>query len=70
MSDEIFSLTDGERTHPLWLRMKEHFEYKLSILRKRNDNAKLTEAETAALRGEIAALRAIVALGDDRPQTE
>lgn len=71
MKDERFELTSGERMSPLWMRLKAHFEAELQLMRMRNDNPKLTEQDTAALRGNISRLKATIALGDDRPpQTE
>ena len=70
MSDVLnsFELSDGERAHPLWARLKALFETQLQSARTRNDKD-LTEAETAVLRGRISALKAMIALGDDRPST-
>lgn len=65
---EIFELTDGERIHPLWARLTDHFETQLQMLRQKNDNPQ-SEMETATLRGRIAALKAVLALGDDQPPT-
>lgn len=65
---EHFEMTDGEKAHPLWMRLKAHFETHLQTLRTRNDRA-MTELETATLRGHIHFLKAAIALGDDRPQT-
>lgn len=70
MSQEIFELTNAEKLSPIWARLKSHLESELQSARLRNDNAKLTTEETAALRGKISALKAFIALGDDRPQTE
>lgn len=64
-----FEMTDGERAHPLWMRLKAHLETQLQSKRTQNDSAKLTEPETAALRGHISCLKALLALGDDRPLT-
>lgn len=71
MSDDLlgaFELSDGEKMHPLWVRLKAHLETQLQSLRERNDRPQ-TEFETATLRGHIKCLRALIALGDDRPQT-
>lgn len=65
-----FELTNGEKLSPLWARLKAYFEAELALTRSRNDNAKLTEHETATLRGDIKRLKAMLALGDDRPLTE
>lgn len=70
MSDllDAFELTEGEKLSPLWARLKAHLETQLKTLRAKNDRTQ-TEVETARLRGHIECLKAIVALGDDRPQT-
>lgn len=65
---EQFELTAGEKLSPLWARLKAHFETQLQSMRARNDRA-MTELETAALRGHISCLKALLALGEDRPQT-
>ena len=67
MNDLPFELTAGEKVSPLWVRLKTHLESELDLARKRNDNPKLTEHETAALRGDIKRLKLILSLGDDRP---
>ena len=64
-----FDLTNSDKASSLWLRLCAHFEDRLSDARRRNVNL-LSEAETAALRGEIRALKRIIALGDDRPLTD
>lgn len=71
MSDlfDRFELSTGEKSHPLWARLKAHFEDQLKILRARNDSPK-NEIETATLRGHIACLKAIISLGDDKPQID
>lgn len=65
---EQFELTEGEKHHPLWQRLKAHFESQLATLRARNDGA-LSEIETAAVRGHIKFCKAAIRLGDDQPQT-
>ncbi len=64
-----FALTDGERSHPFWMRLKAHLESELQSRRVRNDRVDAPEQETAALRGEIRVLKALIRLGDDPPQT-
>ena len=64
-----FELSPQDKLHPLWTRLRAHLEDRLAQARIRND-AVLPEAETAALRGEIKALKRIIALGDDRPLTD
>jgi hypothetical protein len=65
---EPFEMTTSEKSHPLWLRLKGHFEDQLRALRLKNDRPQ-TEPETAMLRGHIKCLRAVLALGEDRPLT-
>jgi hypothetical protein len=62
-----FELSAGEKSHPIWARLKSHLHQQLDATRIRNDLPTLSEAETAALRGRIAAYKAIIALGDDLP---
>lgn len=62
-----FALSDGERMHPLWLRLRAHLVDRLADARIRNDGATLTEQATAELRGRIAAYKALIDLGKDRP---
>lgn len=65
---EHFELTDGEKLHPLWLRLKAYLESELQRLRARNDKPQ-TELDTARLRGRIESTKALIGLGDDRPLT-
>jgi hypothetical protein len=68
--DYDFTLTEGEKSHPLWMRLKSHFIDKLEVCRAKNDDPNLTEAQTAALRGQIATLKTLISLGDSRPLTD
>jgi hypothetical protein len=61
-----FELSDGERAHPLWARFKAHLLDRLADARTRNDDASANEPATAMLRGRIACLKALIALGDER----
>jgi hypothetical protein len=65
---EDFQLTDGEKAHPLWARLRAHLEGRLDEMRRRND-APQSEQDTAALRGQIRSIQGIIALGDSRPLT-
>ena len=51
-----FQLTEHDKAQGLWLRLRAHLEDRLADARRRNDAA-LTEAETAMLRGEIRCLK-------------
>lgn len=61
-----FHLTEQDKATGLWVRLKAHLEDRLAAARVRND-AVLTEPETAALRGEIKALKSLIRLDADRP---
>ena len=69
MMPERFELTYAERVGPLWTRFTEHLTNQLDQARKMNDSAGNTEQATAALRGRIACLKGLVALGNERPMT-
>lgn len=61
MSRERFTLNDLEIRTPLWMRLREHLEAEIASLRKKNDDPALDERKTALMRGEIAALRKLLA---------
>jgi hypothetical protein len=61
-------LEPNDRINPLWLALEKHFEERLVMLRARNDNPEISEIETAALRGRIAEVKAILGMGKERPQ--
>ena len=58
---ERFELTMGERMSPLWLKLKKHLEDQVAKAREQNDKI-MTEPETAALRGKIAAYKQLLKL--------
>lgn len=62
-----FELTHAERISPLWIKISAELEKKLQNLRIKNDNETLTEAQTAALRGQIKSLKSFLGLGDEMP---
>lgn len=61
-----FELLPTDKATGLWLRLSKHLENRLGAARRRNDDATLDVAATAALRGEIRTLKALLRLGDDR----
>lgn len=65
-----FVLTAGERSSPLWLKLSEHFTAMLANKRGKNDDINLTEQQTAAYRGEINLLRALIRLGEEPPRID
>ncbi len=64
--DENF-LTVEERNSPVWASVLTHIERMLAKKRTENDNPKLTDVETATLRGHIQCLIALRALGRTPP---
>lgn len=64
---EAFELTAQERVTPLWIKLMAHFEASLTRLREKNDSTKNDDTETAAIRGEIRRLKALIALNTERP---
>lgn len=61
-----FKLTQQDKASNLWLRLQEHFRNRLADVRAKND-AVQDEAKTATLRGEIRAIKSILALGEESP---
>ena len=51
---------------PTWLTLRDHLREELASLHNRNEHTDNTEIETAAIRGEIKAIRKLLAL-EDRP---
>lgn len=66
MTPERFELSPSERTSPLWRAVSEHMEKRIASLRAQNDADK-DATQTAHLRGRIAELKALVALGEPQP---
>lgn len=69
MSD-AFTLTAAEKSSPVWFKLKNYLERRLESARVRNDDARLSPDATAALRGEIKALKGLLALGKELPPIE
>ena len=62
-----FRLTEGEKSHPLWLRLKAELQDRLARARMRNDDQTMSAIDTAAQRGNIKCLKSIIALDADIP---
>lgn len=62
-----FRLSKEERESPLWQSLLKRFDEKLQDLRSRNDDANLSEPETARLRGHIQCLKFLRDLGKEPP---
>ena len=56
-SDIVF--TPGDTLNPLWVKLEQYVNVKIEELHKRNEGG-LGEVETAHIRGQIAALRALL----------
>lgn len=65
MSRERFTLNELERMSPVWLRIKANAERELELLRQQNDSETLDERKTALIRGEIKALKKLLAAERD-----
>lgn len=65
MSERI-ELSDAEKSSAAWGKVRAYLSNRLNELRVANDRD-MTEQETAKQRGRIAEVRALMALGDDRP---
>lgn len=59
--DNVFTLTPGDLISPTWARLRKHMEARLQSLRAKNDND-LDPIATAKLRGEVKALKNLLAL--------
>ena len=57
-----FSLTDGERSHPLWAKLDAHLQARMAILRAKNDGP-LDPLLTATIRGQITEVKALLSYG-------
>lgn len=57
-----FILTDGERHHPLWLKLEAHLQARTAILRAKNDGP-LDALQTATIRGQITEVKALLSYG-------
>ena len=62
-----YYLTEDERASGIWQNLKGHLDGMLEKKRRENDNPKLTDVETATLRGHIECLKAVISLGNTPP---
>ena len=56
------NLSEGERNHPLWLKIESHLKERIVILRAKNDGP-LDTVQTATIRGQIEETKAMLAWG-------
>ncbi len=59
----------SDRQSATWRKLKKHFETRLAEMRARNDND-LDVLTTAKLRGSVAVIKELLALGDQDPTME
>ena len=62
-------LTQHEQQDPVWMKLKDHLEKKLTDLRKQNDSD-MPEDKTIKLRGRIFELKKLLDLGNPKPDIE
>jgi hypothetical protein len=62
-------ISEGDRLHPIWMRLTTHLETRIALLRIKNEGD-VSETQTARIRGGIAELKAILALGIPPPSVE
>lgn len=63
------TLNDVERQSALWKKLEAYLQERLQTCRKKNDGD-LGELETARLRGEIRAIKQLLAVGESLPPME
>lgn len=63
---EDFTLDSVERASTVWAKIEKHLSRRLEKARDRNDSP-LPPDETALVRGEIKALKALLRLGQEKP---
>ena len=59
---ERFELSNIERSDPLWRKLSEYFEKRITDLRDRNDNTELDDKQTLKIRTEIAVYKSLLKL--------
>ncbi len=59
------NLSKTDRLSPVWVAIKAHLESRLERLRLMNDNESLDAIQTAAIRGRIAEVKALLLIGVD-----
>lgn len=60
-------LTQADRDSATWQKLSRHLNERIETLRRKNDND-ATPEKTASLRGQIMEAKALLALGDDKPE--
>jgi hypothetical protein len=61
-----FKLGQAERTSSTWMQLSQHLTDRLATLRSENDGD-LSPEQTAKKRGQIAEIKAMLALAKDNP---
>lgn len=60
------NITRADRLNPLWPNLVSQWKERLASLRAQND-APLSELDTARLRGQILEIKALIALDEEPP---
>lgn len=58
-------ISPADRGTRLWHDIEEHLQRRLQALREQNDNQGMTADQTAIIRGRIAEVKSLLALGTD-----
>jgi hypothetical protein len=66
---DVFMLSDGDKISALWLKLAEHLRTELHNARGKLEDEKLTDIQTAIIRGRIKTLKNILSLGLVSPST-
>lgn len=56
-------ITEADRRSPVWRKIEKHIEARMTELRGNNDAISLAERDTAVIRGRLAELKNLLALG-------
>ena len=61
-------LSEAQTTNPLWHALRKHYAERLAQLRMDNDNSRLSDIDTAELRGRIDECKAFLAMESPEPE--
>jgi len=61
----VTKISPADRATRLWHDIEEHLQRRLQTLREQNDNQGMTADQTAIIRGRIAEVKSLLALGTD-----
>jgi hypothetical protein len=67
---EPFRLAENDKQSGTWGKLSAHLKDRLETLRRQNDGERLTDIQTAVIRGKIAILKELCALEEEPPRTD